>query len=567
MATSFHCAICMDTINKNKAVKCQFCDFVGCNTCVRESLLYSVNDPQCPCPDCKHTWSYEFCLDNLTKSFMNGPFRERRRKILFEIEKSKFPATMEIIQRMNKEEELKEQEKALRAVIQNLREQEKHYQELIEQTVRKRWQLSIPKKEKKVFKKKCPSQDCSGFLSEDHTCPICKCKVCKDCNDIISDPSVGESKHQHVCNPDIVASLKFIRKDTKQCPGCQTSIHKIDGCDQMWCTHCKIPFSWKTGEKVTGTIHNPHFYEWRKNNNEIQRNVGEILCGGVVDFDIINNLVIMSNNFKSAIGSKYNYKDKQKNMEKILTKKTRYFVLPIFKTAGCQHTFITYLYDMHRQITHFQHMVLDSMRRKCEDRDFLEKSRIEYIRGNINEKSFKLRIIRNDNTRRKNTMILHIFEMLYVTYLETYNDLVAYLDNLSRKELNIEDYRQYYLNNKKIFDNTQKKMFDSLKRMENLVSYANKQLWRISKLLNLSVPFVYFPYTTNKKYDDEDFQLYITENNKNKKVVGEEQNEYFKDSKWFNHSLQYSYWSDRQDMWIYRDVYKLFKNQSKSILV
>jgi hypothetical protein len=40
----------------------------------------------------------------------------------------------------------------------------------------------------------------------------------------------------------------------------------VSGCDQMWCTHCNIAFDWKTGEKVKGVIHNPHYYEYIEKN-------------------------------------------------------------------------------------------------------------------------------------------------------------------------------------------------------------------------------------------------------------------------------------------------------------
>ena len=32
----------------------------------------------------------------------------------------------------------------------------------------------------------------------------------------------------------------------------------------MWYTQCKIAFSWRTGRRVHGVIHNPHFYEFQR---------------------------------------------------------------------------------------------------------------------------------------------------------------------------------------------------------------------------------------------------------------------------------------------------------------
>ena len=36
----------------------------------------------------------------------------------------------------------------------------------------------------------------------------------------------------------------------------------------MYCTVCHTPFSWRTGRKVFGTIHNPHFYQWQRDQND-----------------------------------------------------------------------------------------------------------------------------------------------------------------------------------------------------------------------------------------------------------------------------------------------------------
>ena len=52
----------------------------------------------------------------------------------------------------------------------------------------------------------------------------------------------------------------------------------------MWCVKCQVAFSRNTGLRVTGVVHNPHYYEWRRNGGQVIRNAGELHCGGIPDF-------------------------------------------------------------------------------------------------------------------------------------------------------------------------------------------------------------------------------------------------------------------------------------------
>ena len=63
----------------------------------------------------------------------------------------------------------------------------------------------------------------------------------------------------------------------------------VRNCDQMYCTQCHTPFSWKTGQVETGRIHNPHYYEYQRqiNNGQAPREIGDVRCGGMPDIRVV----------------------------------------------------------------------------------------------------------------------------------------------------------------------------------------------------------------------------------------------------------------------------------------
>jgi hypothetical protein len=128
--------------------------------------------------------------------------------------------------------------------------------------------------EVKKFVRKCPIEDCRGFLSTQWKCGTCEVNICKNCNEV-KDISHIE------CDPDKVKTMELINKDTKPCPTCGTMIHKLNGCDQMFCVDCHTAWSWKLGTIENGVIHNPHYYDFlrKQNNGFIPRNPGDNPCG------------------------------------------------------------------------------------------------------------------------------------------------------------------------------------------------------------------------------------------------------------------------------------------------
>jgi hypothetical protein len=124
---------------------------------------------------------------------------------------------------------------------------------------------------------KCPGENCRGYVNmRKMECELCSVKMCRECHEVLSGKGV-----EHTCDPSTIETVKLLKRDTKNCPSCKALIHKIDGCDQMFCTQCHTAFSWRTGEISMGRVHNPHYYEYLRQNGSAAREIGDIPCGGL----------------------------------------------------------------------------------------------------------------------------------------------------------------------------------------------------------------------------------------------------------------------------------------------
>ena len=232
------------------------------------------------CMNCSKLWNREVLLDVMGKSFVNGKHKWHRENLLFEREKSLFPQTQPIIVRENRGRELGKIRKVIVAtdVLEHGQKPWRgnpvlaEYNKVIETLSLIQHGARTKPVVRKQFVRKCPSDGCQGFLSTQWKCGLCSKHICKECNE--------EKLDGHVCDPGNVETVKLLAKDTKSCPKCGELIFKASGCSQMWCTSCHCTFDWNTMQIETGNIHNPHYYEYHRRNGTLQRNPGDVPCGG-----------------------------------------------------------------------------------------------------------------------------------------------------------------------------------------------------------------------------------------------------------------------------------------------
>lgn len=210
------CDICMEPCAS--PVRCCACTLHACATCVGQYLCITTEDPHCM--QCKTPWSAAMMARcGLPKDFVGKVMRPARERVLWAREQALLPATQAA-------------------------------------AAAKRDGGGAPAADVQ-FVQRCSR--CPGFVGcPSFACGMCGEKVCRECRVDLH----AASPHLHRCNPDDVASVQALARDTKPCPKCAAPIHRMYGCDQMFCTLCHTAFQWSTGHTDVGPVHNPHFFQW-----------------------------------------------------------------------------------------------------------------------------------------------------------------------------------------------------------------------------------------------------------------------------------------------------------------
>ncbi len=401
------CCICCETYNKKKQKKitCPFCEFESCFTCCKRYLLETITEPTCM--SCKKGFTRNMMMDMFPKSFVNNDYKKHRENLLFERETTLLPLTQIEVERDLKLEpiikDIKEC-KSKRIMTENEYYKKKYttgtnqFGRVIikivpdnEELVQLRRQITEYRKrisslnteiyrikniennknetEKRVFIRRCAAPDCRGFLSSQWKCGLCHINVCKECHEIkVSDT--------HECLKENIESAKMMMKETKPCPACGIRIFKISGCSQMWCTQCHVAFNWNTLKIEKGLVHNPHFYEWQRQQNggTAPRNPGDVLhCGGIAD------LLDCMHIWREAITD--------------------------------SDPLMTSLTSFHRLCVHIQNIVLPYLPHEFNNNDNRDV-RKAYLKKEITEERFKWFLQKREKHLNKSREIRQVVEML-----------------------------------------------------------------------------------------------------------------------------------------------------------
>jgi hypothetical protein len=346
--TTNDCTICCEKFNMStrKCVKCPYCEIETCLICFKKYIIGLVSaTPECM--GCHKQLTLDFITESTPKVFHNTEYRQARANILLSKEKSLLPDTQYLV-------EHKKNQNLLDEVIKNIELKHKDLLYLKRLISKQKKELDIKQKEldidiyninqekrdivhqrntnhivkepKKQFIMGCPVEECRGFLSQAWKCGLCEVYVCSKCRCL----KECRDDNTHICDPDTLATVNMMKTETRACPSCSVPIFKISGCPQMWCTSCHTTFCWNTGRIETGTVHNPHFYQWQRdtNNGVAPRVPGDNQCEICPTYlTILEKNIIYKDN--------YNIKHLE-NMHRAIYH-IRHVILPIYPLTNGQN--------------------------------------------------------------------------------------------------------------------------------------------------------------------------------------------------------------------------------------
>lgn len=386
------CSICCDKFTDvvRKQIGCSYCEFVACMNCVKQYLLSISNDPSCM--NCKVGWTFEFLESKLPPTWIKKKYHLHRQNVLFERQLAQMPATQPLVEREIEKRRLTKLNKKLikkKLAAKNMwmkGEMEyqvywdtcKQYDDTIYQNYQRIRDLEYaPKPEPTKYKyvRACPADGCKGFLNENWKCGLCDTDVCSKCH------VVKKEDETHKCKPEDVETAKLLSKDSKPCPSCSAMIFKIDGCDQMFCTQCHTAFSWKTGVIESNNIHNPHYYEWVRQNN---------------------NGVVPRNPPAAPINACNNAR--------------------MFEDARTFQGFGRRISHIHRLLMHIRYVEIPNIRASATNDPF-QDLRIKYMLNDITVDDYKKKLANTENARRRKHSIWHILDMFYNTGMDMLRSL------------------------------------------------------------------------------------------------------------------------------------------------
>lgn len=255
------------TAAQRARVQCinQKCTFPVCRDCFIRYIESKNDDPSCM--SCRVVLPMDVLVAVCGKNYVRTKYRAQRKALLLERALARLPEAMGAVQTQQHKDTLSSELKEVNAAMKKLREKKEKLTSALNDNSQR------PTRE--IFTMACQKPNCRGFLNSRYRCGLCSEYTCSKCLVVL-----GVSPANHVCEQGALDTTELIRKTTRACPSCGISVVRTEGCDQMWCVMCHTAFSWRTGKRDTGTVHNPHYIEFARANGGADVIQNGVPCGG-----------------------------------------------------------------------------------------------------------------------------------------------------------------------------------------------------------------------------------------------------------------------------------------------
>jgi hypothetical protein len=269
------CAVCCNVAPVTH--KCR-CDFTICRECARRFACESAPG----CPACQLAWNMSEKCRLLGVTFFSTTFRASRQEKLYLHESQYFEATLPLVERERTRRRLRHR---LREVQDGLRSNDHTLLGEYRDITRQLWALqSAPPAQPKSAVVRCAN--CAALVDQ-------RTGACAHCGDATCLRCGERTDGAHVCNPEVLASVEAIQRDARPCPRCGAPSVRTEGCPVMWCACCHVFWHWDSRQIIAGRVpHNPDHRAWISSGGTMQREMGDVPCGGVPEGEVLHQALL-----------------------------------------------------------------------------------------------------------------------------------------------------------------------------------------------------------------------------------------------------------------------------------
>ena len=220
----------------------------------------------------------------------------------------------------------------------------------------------------------------------------------------------------------------------------------------MWCPDCHTTFCWNTGRIETGMVHNPHYYEWLRQNGGIDNNGGRRVhgdyeCGGLPVIHKINALIIADKKYSKLV-----------NMFRLLAHIQRVEINRYHVGNGAENN---------------------------------EDLRISYMLNEIDETHFAFQLQKREKEKEKKREYYQIFQMVFNAGAEYMRQIDNLIENCFVTDPGAVNGGYYRARSMKMVAQPQWEEIDTiLQTLKNLQSYANTNFALTGKRYKCKYPAI-----------------------------------------------------------------------------